>query len=94
MTTALALGLLQLSDPTFVARAGAWCHFGDFLGAGNRKIAVDWNAAHHFATAAGNDDRITIDLTRDQVKAAPGCKNGGLGPDRHSRQPARSLSEK
>jgi hypothetical protein len=37
MTTALALGLLQLSDPTFVARAGAWCDrsFWGLLGASN-----------------------------------------------------------
>ena len=43
--------------------------FGGFLGVGNRKIAVDWNALH-FATA----DHITVDLTRDQVKAAPEYK--------------------
>jgi PRC-barrel domain len=39
--------------------------FGGFLGIGNRKIAIDWNALHHFATP--EDDRITLDLTRDQV---------------------------
>jgi hypothetical protein len=48
---------------------------GGFLGVGNRKIAVDWNALH-FATAATKDDRITLDLTRDQVKAAPEYKDG------------------
>jgi sporulation protein YlmC with PRC-barrel domain len=48
--------------------------FGGFLGIGNRKIAIDWNALHHFA----EDDRITLDLTRDQVKAAPEYKDGGL----------------
>jgi hypothetical protein len=50
-------------------------HFGGFLGVGNRKIAVDWNALH-FATAATKDDRITLGLTRDQVKAAPEYKDG------------------
>ena len=49
--------------------------FGGFLGIGNRKIAVDWNALH-FATTATKDDRITLDLTRDQVKAAPEYKEG------------------
>ena len=49
--------------------------FGGFLGVGNRKIAVDWNALH-FATGATKDDRITLDLTRDQVKAAPEYKDG------------------
>jgi hypothetical protein len=48
--------------------------FGGFLGVGNRKIAIDWNALHHFATA--EDDHITLDLTRDQVKAAPEYKDG------------------
>ena len=30
--------------------------FGGFLGVGNRKIAVDWNALH-FATTANKDDQ-------------------------------------
>ena len=33
--------------------------FGGFLGVGNRKIAVDWNALH-FATTATKDDQITL----------------------------------
>ena len=49
--------------------------FGGFLGVGNRKIAVDWNALH-FEPAGSKDDRITLDLTRDQVKAAPEYKDG------------------
>ena len=49
--------------------------FGGFLGVGARKIAVDWNALH-FAPAASKDDRITLELTRDQVKAAPEYKDG------------------
>ena len=49
--------------------------FGGFLGVGNRKVAVDWNALH-FAPASSKDQRITLDLTRDQVKAAPEYKDG------------------
>ena len=44
--------------------------FGGFLGVGSRKIAVDWNALH-FHTASDNQDLVTLELTRDQVKAAP-----------------------
>ena len=61
--------------------------FGGFLGVGNRKIAVDWNALHF---ALDKKDPIILDLTRDQVKAAPEYKDkqtvivlgasGGLQP--------------
>jgi len=61
-------------DGTGQVRA-AVIDFGGFLGVGARKIAVDWNALH-FAIAANKDDRITLDLTRDQVKAAPEYKDG------------------
>jgi hypothetical protein len=44
--------------------------FGGFLGVGSRKIAVDWNALH-FPAPAKTDAKITLELTRDQVKAAP-----------------------
>jgi hypothetical protein len=47
--------------------------FGGFLGVGNRKIAVDWNALHF---ALDKKDPIILDLTRDQVKAAPEYKDG------------------
>ena len=47
--------------------------FGGFLGVGNRKIAVDWNAFHF---APGSKDPVTLHLTRDQVKAAPEYKDG------------------
>jgi hypothetical protein len=47
--------------------------FGGFLGVGNRRIAVDWNALHF---APGGKDPILLDLTRDQVKAAPEYKDG------------------
>lgn len=43
--------------------------FGGFLGVGSRKIAVDWNALHF---APGDKPApITLDLTKDQVRAAP-----------------------
>ena len=43
--------------------------FGGFLGVGSRKIAVAWDALHFWP----NDQAapITIDLDRDQIKAAP-----------------------
>ena len=44
--------------------------FGGFLGVGSRKIAVDWNALR-FPAPAKADAKITLELTRDQVKAAP-----------------------
>ena len=49
--------------------------FGGFLGVGNRKVAVDWGALH-FAPTGSKDDRITLDLTREQVKAAPEYRAG------------------
>jgi sporulation protein YlmC with PRC-barrel domain len=49
--------------------------FGGFLGVGNRKVAIDWNALH-FAPTGSKYDRITLELTRDQVKAAPEYKDG------------------
>jgi len=49
--------------------------FGGFLGVGNRKVAIDWNALH-FAPTGSRDDRITLDLTREQVKAAPEYRAG------------------
>ncbi|MGH6967815.1 MAG: PRC-barrel domain-containing protein [Stellaceae bacterium] len=48
--------------------------FGGFLGVGSREIAVDW-AALHFSPA-GQTERITLDLTRDQVKSAPQYQKG------------------
>jgi hypothetical protein len=48
--------------------------FGGFLGVGNRKVVVDW-AALHFAPG-DQRDRISLDLTRDQVKQAPEYKPG------------------
>ena len=49
--------------------------FGGFLGVGSRKIAVDW-AALHFPPPAKPGARIALELTRDQVKAAPEYHDG------------------
>ncbi|MBB1091613.1 PRC-barrel domain-containing protein [Rhodopseudomonas palustris] len=51
--------------------------FGGFLGVGSRKIAVDWNALT-FSTIARKEDKITLGLTRDQVRAAPEYKDDQL----------------
>lgn len=62
-----------------VDRAGAVraavIDFGGFLGVGSRKIVVDWSALH-FGGVKGKSDSITLDLTQDQVKAAPEYKEG------------------
>lgn len=47
--------------------------FGGFLGVGSRKIVVDWSALH-FWNVANKGKSITLELTRDQVKAAPEYK--------------------
>jgi hypothetical protein len=49
--------------------------FGGFLGVGSRKIAVDWNALH-FPPPEKSEAKITLELTRDQVKAAPEYQEG------------------
>jgi len=49
--------------------------FGGFLGVGSRKIAVDWQALH-FSPNDPKGSVITLELTRDQVKAAPEYKEG------------------
>jgi hypothetical protein len=49
--------------------------FGGFLGVGSRKIAVDWSALH-FPPPEKPDAKITLELTRDQVKAAPEYQEG------------------
>jgi hypothetical protein len=49
--------------------------FGGFLGVGSRKIAVDW-AALTFTHDNAKGDLITVELTRDQLKAAPEFKEG------------------
>jgi hypothetical protein len=61
-----------------VDRAGraraAIIDFGGFLGVGSRRIAVDWNALR-FRPDSAKRDIITLELTRDQVKAAPEYKD-------------------
>ena len=51
--------------------------FGGFLGVGNRKVAVAWNALR-FSPDAKDDakkvGRIGLDLSREQVQAAPEYK--------------------
>ena len=49
--------------------------FGGFLGVGSRKIAVDWNALH-FPPPGQPNAKISLDLARDQVKAAPEYQEG------------------
>jgi hypothetical protein len=49
--------------------------FGGFLGVGSRKIAVDWSALH-FPEPGKPDERITLELNRDQVKEAPAYEDG------------------
>ena len=60
-----------------VDRAGkvraAVIDFGGFLGVGSRKIVVDWNALH-FGSIANKSDSITLELTKEQVTAAPEYK--------------------
>jgi hypothetical protein len=48
--------------------------FGGFLGVGSRKIVVDWSALH-FAPK-DKSEQITVDLSRDQLKAAPEYRSG------------------
>ena len=59
-----------LVDQAGFARA-AVIDFGGFLGVGSRKIAVEWNALRFPA-----DAKISLELTRDQVKAAPEYQDG------------------
>jgi hypothetical protein len=61
-----------ISDRTGQVKA-AVIDFGGFLGVGSRKIAVAWNALR-FPSDAKQGDRIALELTRDQVRAAPEFK--------------------
>jgi PRC-barrel domain len=62
-----------LVDQAGTVRA-AVIDFGGFLGVGSRKVVVDWGALH-FAPD-DQPQRIIVDLTRDQVKAAPEYRTG------------------
>ena len=59
-------------DRTGQVRA-AIIDFGGFLGVGSRKIAVDWKALS-FPPATQKIDRVTLELNKDQVRAAPEYK--------------------
>jgi hypothetical protein len=52
--------------------------FGGFLGVGNRKVAVAWNALRFPPDQNAKDpkkvERIVLDLSREQVQAAPEYK--------------------
>jgi len=61
-----------LVDQTGTARA-AVIDFGGFLGVGSRKIVVDWNALH-FGQIVNKKDAISLELTKEQVRAAPEYK--------------------
>lgn len=49
--------------------------FGGFLGVGSRKIVVDWSALH-FGRIADKGESILLELTKEQVMAAPEYKEG------------------
>jgi hypothetical protein len=76
---------------------GSVIDFGGFLGVGSRKIVVEWSALH-FWNVADTAKSITLELTRDQVKAAPEYKeeqpivllgaSGSLEPLRYRAMPA------
>jgi hypothetical protein len=59
-------------DRTGMVRA-AVIDFGGFLGVGSRKIVVDWNALH-FGQIFNKKDAISLELTKEQVRAAPEYK--------------------
>ena len=61
-----------LVSPEGIPQAGV-IDFGGFMGVGSRKIAVQWSALH-FAPADATHP-ITLDLTQDQIKAAPEYKD-------------------
>jgi hypothetical protein len=83
-----------------VSRAGhvraAVIDFGGFLGVGSRKVAVDWSALHFAAT--GPPDRITVELTRNQVRVAPEYKQGEpvvvLGASSEAAEPGQPAAER
>src|SRR6266704_1534521 len=59
-------------DRAGVVRA-AVIDFGGFLGVGSRKIVVDWNALR-FWRIGNKSDSISLELTKEQVRAAPEYK--------------------
>lgn len=63
----------MLVDATGQVRA-AIIDFGGFLGVGSRKIAVDWKALRF--PIADDRKRVVLEMTRDQVRAAPEYQEG------------------
>jgi len=61
-----------IGDRSGTVRA-AVIDFGGFLGVGSRKIVVDWLALR-FGAIANKRDSISLELTKDQVSAAPEYK--------------------
>jgi PRC-barrel domain len=61
-------------DRTGQVRA-AVIDFGGFLGVGSRKIAVDWDALS-FPRPGDKAGHVTLEFTRDQVKAGPEYQDG------------------
>ncbi|MGD0104032.1 MAG: PRC-barrel domain-containing protein [Rhodopila sp.] len=57
-----------LVDANGLPQAGV-IDFGGFMGVGNRKIAVHWSALHF--NPADQKHKVTLDMTPDQIKAAP-----------------------
>jgi len=60
---------------TGAAGRAAVIDFGGFLGVGSRKIAVDWDALS-FPRPGDKAGRVTLEFTRDQVKAGPEYQDG------------------
>jgi len=56
------------------ATRAAVIDFGGFLGVGSRKIAVAWHIL--VFTGPGDEERITVQATRDRLNAAPEFKEG------------------
>ncbi|WP_342109388.1 PRC-barrel domain-containing protein [Methylobacterium sp. SI9] len=65
--------------------------FGGFLGVGTRKIAVDWRALR-FTSDGGKERKLSVALTRNQVRVSPEYKSGEpivvLGPASPAAPPA------
>lgn len=49
--------------------------FGGFMGVGSRKIAVHWSALRF--NPANNKHQVTLEMTPDEIRAAPEFSNTG-----------------
>ena len=49
--------------------------FGGFMGVGSRKVAVHWSALRF--NPGGSKHQLTLEMTPDQIKAAPEFSNSG-----------------